>query len=93
MCNTHVLPMLCFTKAFILEGYASWVHDMAVVLSKEEHPLAFTSRCISGQNLRKFSYEEELMDILQVIETWQSYLIAPHFYIKMNHRSLKYFLK
>ena len=81
MCNTHVLPMLYFTKSFILECYASWVQDMAVVLSKEERPLAFTSRYISGQNLRKFSYKEELMDILQVIETWRSYLIAPHCYI------------
>ena len=34
-----------------------------------------------------------MMEILHVMDTWQTYLLGFHFKIKTNHHSLKYFLE
>ena len=92
MCTTPVLAMLEFDKTFVLECDASSI-DLRVVLMKERHPLASTSKELCNHNLRKSTYDKEMMAILYAIETWNSYLVVKNFQIKTNNHSLKYFLE
>ena len=57
-----------------------------------EHPLAFTSHPIKGNNLKKPIYEK-MLAILHALKQWGSYFIGRHFKVKIDHDSLKYFLE
>jgi hypothetical protein len=55
--------------------------------------LAFTSKQLSEQNLGKSIYENEMLAIMHVMDLWHPYLLGQRFQIKIDHQSLKYFLK
>jgi len=52
MCTTSVLVMPNFSKTFVIETNAFGVR-IREALMQERHPLAFTSRALSGKNLGK----------------------------------------
>ena len=60
---------------------------------QEGQPLAFTSKKLSKWNLGKPIYEKEMLAILHAIDLWHPYLLGQCFQIKIDHRSLKYFME
>jgi len=92
MCTTPVLAMPNFSKTFVIESDACEV-GIRVVLMQEGHPLAFTSKALSGKNLGKSTYEKEMLSIIHAVQDWRSYLIGLHFIILIDHHSLKFFIE
>ena len=81
-----------FSKPFTIESDAC-SNGLGAVLLQDEHPIAFTSKALSGKNLAASTYEKEMMDILHAVQKWRPYLLGNHFCIKTDHQSLKYFLE
>ena len=92
MRSCPVLALPDFTQPFVLECDASG-RGLGVVLTKEGNPLAFTSKQLCDCNLGKYMYENEMMVILHVVDSWKPYLLGQCFQIKFDHQSLKYFLE
>ena len=92
MCTPLILAMPDFSKPFTIESDACG-NGLGVVLLQDEHPIAFTSKALSGKNLAASTYEKEMMAILHVVQKWRPYLLGNHFCIKTDHHSLKYFLE
>lgn len=92
MCTTPILVMPNFSKTFVIESDAYGV-GIRVVLMQDGHPLAFTSRALSGKNLGNSTYEKEMLAIIHVVQRWRPYLIGRHFLIITNHHSLKFFIE
>ena len=81
-----------FSKPFTIESDAC-NNGIGAVLLQDEHPIAFTSKSLSGNNLSTSTYEKEMMAILHAVQKWQPYLLGNHLCIKIDHKSLKYFLE
>ena len=88
-CTFH---MPYFSKLFTLERDA-YDNGLGVFLFQDEHPIAFTDKCISGNNLSTSTYEKEIMTILHIVHKWWPSLLENPFGIKIDHQSLKYFLE
>ena len=69
MCTTPVLAMPDFSKPFTIESDAC-NNGLGVILLKDEHPITFTSKSLSGKNLSASTYEKEMMDILHAVQKW-----------------------
>lgn len=59
---------------------------------QEGRPIAFESRKLN-KDLRRSTYEKEILAILHAIRKWRQYLMGNHFKVKTDHDSLKYFLE
>ena len=81
-----------FFKLFTLECDA-YDYGLGVVLFQDEHPIAFTEKYNSGNNLSTSTYEKEMMTILHTVQKWWPSLLENPFGIKTDHQSLKYFLE
>lgn len=92
MCSTPVLAMPDFSKPFTIESDACG-NGLGAVLLQDDHPIAFTSKALSGKNLALSTYEKEMMAILHAVQKWRPYLLGSHFCIRTDHQSLKYFLE
>ena len=66
MCTTLVLAMPNFSMPFTIES-DSCGNGITAVLLQDEHPIAFTSKSLSGKNLATSTYEKEMMSILHVV--------------------------
>ena len=84
MCTTPVLAMPNFSKPFTIDSDAC-DNGLGDVLLQDEHPIAFTSKSLSGKNLAASTYEKEMMAILHVVQKWHPYLLWNHFYINTDH--------
>jgi len=84
MCTTPVLAMPDFSKPFTIESDACG-NGLGVVLLQDEHPIAFTSKALSGKNLAASTYEKEMMALLHAVQKWRPYLLGNHFCIKTDH--------
>ena len=89
MCTTTILAMPNFSKPFTIESDAC-NNGLGVFLLQDEHPIAFTSKFLSGKNLAASTYEKEMMAILHA---WRPHLSGNHFCIKPDHQSLQNFLE
>ena len=67
MCTTTVLAMPDFSKPFTIESDAC-DNGLGAILLQDEHPIAFTSKSLSGKNLAASTYEKEMMAILHVVQ-------------------------
>jgi hypothetical protein len=56
-------------------------------------PLAFTRKQLSERHLGQSLYEKEMLVIFHAMDIWHPYLLEKHFQIKIDHQSLKCFLK
>ena len=92
MCKAPVLATPKFTKTFIVECDASG-NKIGAILMQDEHPLAFISHPIKGNNLKNPIYEKEILEILHALKQWNPYLMGRHFNVKNDQDIFKYFLE
>ncbi|KAL5565238.1 hypothetical protein UlMin_028402 [Ulmus minor] len=91
MTTTPTLAMPNFNDSFIVETDASG-DGIGAVLTQQGQPIAFMSRAL-GLSKRAWSiYAKEMLAIVEAIRTWRPYLLGKKFFIRTDHRSLKYFL-
>lgn len=92
MTTTPTLAMPNFDDCFFIEIDASR-EGIDAVLTQNGRPIAFMSRAL-GISKRAWSiYAKEMLAIVEAIHTWQPYLLGKKFFIRTDHRSLKYFLE
>ena len=87
MINTPVLALPNFNRTFSVETDACNT-GVGVVLSQEDHPVAFYSKALGVNNQKKSIYENEFLAIMMAIDRWRSYLSRTPFVIKTDHKSL-----
>jgi hypothetical protein len=54
------------------------------------HPVAFASRKLSNAEKNYPVHERELLAIVYALKEWRPYLHGSHFFIKTDHRALRY---
>ena len=54
--------------------------------------IAYESRKLNDKERELHVYEQEMISMLHAIKKWYHYLYGSHFYVRSNHRVLKYFL-
>jgi hypothetical protein len=92
MCTNPILVVHDFNKTFFLEC-DDLGKILKVVLLQEGCPLEFTSKKLCDCNFLKSTYEKEMVDIINVVETRLQYIIQRHFQIKNDHHGFNYFLE
>lgn len=88
MTQTPVLILPDFSKEFYIEIDAS-TFAIGVVLTQDQHPIAFYSKKLCPKMQRSSTYLRELFAITLAIAKWRRYLLGAKFYIFTDQRSLK----
>ncbi|BDA51628.1 probable transposon Ty3-G Gag-Pol polyprotein [Coccomyxa sp. Obi] len=57
---------------------------------RDEHPIAFYSKRMTGAETRYSVQEQELLAIKKALEHWRHYLFGQQFIVETDHESLKY---
>ena len=69
MSSTPILATPKFPKPFVIEFDTSG-YGLGVVLMQDEHPIAFESRKLNKREQLKFTYDKEMLVIMQELEKW-----------------------
>lgn len=85
--SAPVLALLDFTKGFHLETDASG-NGIGVVLSQNNHPIAYISKALGPKARAMSTYEKECMALILAVTKWKSYLQHKEFTIATDHHSL-----
>lgn len=88
LCRAPILGLLDFSLPFVVETNAFGV-GMGVILSKQNHPIAFFSKALCSKLLHASTYVKKLVSIMVAVKKWQQYLLGHHFMILTDHCSLK----
>ena len=74
---------------FVVETDAS-NNSVSAVLSQNNRPVAFHSRSLQGSELNYASVEKEALAIVDAVEKWRHFLIARHFILKTDQKSVRF---
>ena len=85
--SAPVLALPDFTKGFHIETNASGT-GIGVVLSQNQHPIAYISKALGPKAQAMSTYEKECMALILAITKWKSYLQRKEFTIATDHHSL-----
>jgi hypothetical protein len=91
--SASVLRLEDPAKPYIVTCDASDVGIGAVLEQENEngpHPLAFSSRKLSGAEKNYPVHERELLAIVYALKEWRPYLHGIQFVIKTDHHPLRY---
>ena len=92
MTTIPVLALPDFNKLFVIESDACGA-GIGAVLMQESWPIAYASKAISPSHLSLYIYDKEMLAIIYAVTKWRPYLIGRRFQIRIDHKSLKYFLE
>lgn len=84
MCRAPVLGLLDFSLPFIVETNAFGV-GMSLILSQQNHPIAFYSKPFCSKLVHSSTYVRELASITIAVKKWRQYLLGHHFTILTDH--------
>jgi hypothetical protein len=87
-----VLALPDFTQPFIIECDACGI-GIGVVLSQNNHPIAYFSEALKGSALTLSTYEKKMLAIVKSINKWRPYLLGKPFTVHTDQQSLKYLLE
>jgi hypothetical protein len=87
-----VLALPDFTQPFVIECDACGI-GIGVVLSQNNHPIAYFSEALKGLALTLSTYEKEMLAIMKSINKWRPYLLGKPFTVHTDQQSLKYLLE
>jgi len=85
--SAPVLVLPDFTKSFTIETDASST-GIGVVLSQDQHPMAYISKALGPKAQALSTHEKECMAVILAISKWKSYLQHKEFTILAYHKSL-----
>ncbi|XP_026451259.1 uncharacterized protein LOC113351504 [Papaver somniferum] len=91
MTSAPVLALSDFSQPFTLETDAC-SKGIGVVLMQNSKPIDFLSKPLGPKALALFTYENEFLDIVMVVQKWKHYLCSQQFIIHTDHQSLKYLM-
>ncbi|MCO5593599.1 hypothetical protein L7F22_047614 [Adiantum nelumboides] len=66
--------------------------SIGAVLMQDGHVIAYESKVLRGPEKHMQIYEEELLAVIHVLESWKHYLLGADFTVQTDHQSLRYFL-
>ncbi|XP_026383813.1 uncharacterized protein K02A2.6-like [Papaver somniferum] len=89
LCSAPVLAIPNFDKLFETHYDASIV-GIGDVLSQEGHPVAFYSEKNSDTRKKWYTYELELISLVQALKNWHPYLIYSEFVVNTDNQALKF---
>ena len=78
--------------AIVLECDAS-DEGIGAVLMQGGHPIVFESRKLSQPERLYSIYDKEMLAIMHALTKFRQYLVGRKFVLKIDHKSLKYFLE
>jgi hypothetical protein len=87
-----VLALPDFTQPFVIECDACGI-GIGVVLSQNNHPIAYFSEALKGLALTLSTYKKEMLAIMKSINKWRPYLLGKPFTVHTDQQSLKYLLE
>ncbi|KAD4180145.1 hypothetical protein E3N88_28736 [Mikania micrantha] len=80
-----------FTQRFEVECDAS-SERVGAILTQNDHQVAYFSKIFSPSNRLKYAYDRELLALVLAIQKWSHYLLGQHFFVKIDHHTLKFLL-
>jgi hypothetical protein len=89
MSSTPVLPLLNFSKQFVVETDAC-ATGLGAVLMQEDMPIAFLSKPLGVSNKFLSICEKEFLALIMAVDRWRPYLQRQEFLIRTDHKSLAY---
>ena len=94
MMMAPVLALLDFDQDFVVASDAS-KFGIGVVLMQKERPVALFSTTLKGKNVFLSTYEKELLALALAftVRHWRPYSLGRHFWIRTDHKSVKYLLE
>lgn len=92
MTSALVLAIPNFKKPFVLETDASGT-GIGVVLSQDEHPIAYFSKKLSSRMQKQSAYIREFHAITEALAKFRHYLLGHKFIIRTDQKSLKELLE
>lgn len=92
MTTVPVLTLSDFSQPFTVETDAS-SFGTGVVLTQDNHPIAYFNQILGQEARQKSIYEKVLMTIVLAVLKWRHYILGYRFMIKTNQQSLKFLME
>ncbi|KAL4290980.1 hypothetical protein GQ457_14G015370 [Hibiscus cannabinus] len=72
----------------MIKAIQEWLRPTSI--TQERRPIAYFSEKLSGATLNYLVYDKEMYALIQVLETWQHYLLPKEFVIHIDHEALRH---
>lgn len=85
--RSPILQLPNFSKQFFIQTYASSM-GMGVVLTPNDHLVAFFSKSLCPKLQRSYTHVKELHATTSVVQKWQHYLLRRKLFMETAQKSL-----